>query len=49
MKLGEAIKWALPEKIAKEELPVFDVEYERCADRGCAPASEGCMYADCMQ
>jgi len=29
MKLAEAIKWALPEKIAREELPIFDTEYER--------------------
>jgi hypothetical protein len=29
-KLSEAIKWALPERLAREELPVFDVEYDRC-------------------
>lgn len=28
-KLAEAIKWALPERLAREELPIFDVEYER--------------------
>ena len=29
MKLAEAIKWALPDKLAREELPAFDVEYDR--------------------
>ncbi|KAF5829214.1 hypothetical protein DUNSADRAFT_16406 [Dunaliella salina] len=29
VKLAEAIKWALPEKVAREELPVFDTEYDR--------------------
>ena len=35
MKLAEAVRWALPEKVAREELPVFDVEYERWAARLC--------------
>ncbi len=40
-KLGEAVRWAVPERIAKEALDAYDAEYERCLRRRAAGAAGG--------